>query len=289
MVTKPHTSTATPPVLSADMTLHDSELLVADLVKMTDYYSKSVGLEIIKQTKTQVTLGYNGQVIIRLVAKPSLPFAAPNEAGLFHNAILYESRAELANTLLNMLRTTPELYTGAGDHLVSEAFYFNDPEGNGVEIYYDRPRETWQWQDGMVEMDVLYIDPVQYIKDYSDEKVSDTNKVIGHIHLKVGNIGKARQFYEGVLGFAVTTSMPGALFVAIGGYHHRIGMNTWLSAGAGPRKKTLGYSNVIITLDSPIDITALIERLDAAKIIYTYKNDVLRVADPWNNDLSFTA
>lgn len=275
------------PILSADIVLHDSELLVADLHKMTTFYHEGVGFDIIEKTDTWVSLGDGDQVIIRLLSRPALSFAAQSEAGLFHNAILFASRAALASTLLRMLQTVPELYTGSGNHLVSEAFYFNDPEGNGVEAYYDLPRETWQWDDGIVKMDTLYIDPVKYINDNAALTL-ETDKRIGHIHLKIGDVDKARVFYVDTLGFSVTASFPGALFVAVGGYHHRIGMNTWLSDGAGPRKKTLGYSNVVMTLANEKDIQDLKERLDQAAIDYTYQDGFLRVSDPWKNDLTFT-
>src|SRR5690606_28037910 len=143
-------------------------------------------------------------------------------------------------------------FTGSADHLVSLAFYFDDPEGNGVELYWDRPREEWRWQDGSVAMDTLPLDPNGFIAEHrvAPGDLAATGAVaatgaaaapgsaaasIGHVHLKVGNIDVARAFYVDTLGFEVTVgSWPGALFASAGGYHHHLGMNAWQSRGAGP-------------------------------------------------------
>jgi catechol 2,3-dioxygenase len=170
---------------------------------------------------------------------------------------------------------------------VSEAFYFNDPEGNGVELYFDRPSETWQWSNGHVAMDTLYIDPVAYINVNASE-YNESDKKLGHVHLRVGDISEARRFYVTLLGFDITASFPGALFVSIGGYHHHIGLNTWMSAGAGLRMPSLGLSDIKITLASADDVSHLAARLEASMYPFQYKQGVVHVADPWGNGLIFT-
>ncbi|RYF27332.1 MAG: hypothetical protein EOO17_06255 [Chloroflexi bacterium] len=165
-------------------------------------------------------------------------------------------------TLINR-KLVPQTFTGTGDHLVSEAFYFNDPEGNGLELYYDRPQTSWQWQDGQIKMDTLYIDPVHYINTHASEK-SGAQRKLGHVHLKIGDIQSAEEFYVKMLGFDVTARVPGALFISVGGYHHHIGLNTWISKGAAKRTPTLGLSEVTITLDTSHDVNKLAVRIEAA-------------------------
>ncbi len=175
------------------------------------------------------------------------------EAGLFHTALLFDTQADLAATVLSAAQFDGSLFTGSSDHLVSEAFYFNDPEGNGIELYFDRPRDTWKWNGDTIAMDTIYLDPNDYLnKHLNEQAVSElrtTRAGIGHVHLQVGDVPMAEKFYVDTLGFAKTTSFHGqALFVSAGGYHHHMAMNVWNSRGAGPRKDTLGLGEVLITV-----------------------------------------
>lgn len=273
--------------LSSDLSISPSQLFVADIAAMKVFYSDAVGLDVLESSPSRMLLGHDSTAIIELIAKPKLAHAGPQEAGLFHNAILFSSRSALSRSAGEVLLKQPKLFTGTGDHLVSEAFYFNDPEDNGVELYYDRPRDSWQWQDGHVLMDTLYIDPVQYIYAHANEKI-DPAKKIGHVHLRVGDINQARKFYVDTLGFAITANVPGALFVSVGGYHHHIGLSTWLSQGAGTRTPTLGLGTVQITLQSQSDLTALANRLESASVTSNDHHGAIVVADPWGNTLEFT-
>lgn len=273
-------------LLTASLKLAPSTLYVADLAGMTKFYNIHAGLEILERSDSSVLLG-NGQVAaIRLVSKPKLAHAGPREAGLFHNAIVFDSRGQLARTVGTLVTNTPKLFSGTGDHLVSEAFYFNDPEGNGVELYFDRPADTWQWINGYVAMDTLYIDPLKYIQSYASE-AGASDKKLGHVHLRIGNIADARYFYIDLLGFDVTADLGSALFVSIGGYHHHIGLNTWQSAGAGMRSETLGLSNVTIMLQNDNDLSMLTRRLEQADYSFSYRSGVVYVTDPWGNKFIF--
>jgi catechol 2,3-dioxygenase len=274
--------------LSTSLQLAPSELYVADLQNMSAYYRELVGLQVLESSADSTTLGQNQTPIIKLIAKPKLAYASPKAAGLFHNAILFESRGELARTTGNLIVGLPQLFTGTGDHLVSEAFYFNDPEGNGLELYFDRPSEHWQWQNGHIVMDTLYIDPLKYIESNASEEATKSKK-LGHVHLKVGDIGEARRFYVDLLGFDITAVMPGALFVSIGGYHHHLGLNTWMSNGAGARLPALGLSDVTITLSSGADVSSLSQRLESAGYEFQYLHGKVTVADPWLNTLTFSS
>lgn len=274
-------------ILTTSLKLSPSELYVSDLSEMTRYYRDVVGLSVLESTHDTTTLGHHNTSVIKLIAKPKLAYASPRSAGLFHNAIVFDSRGDLARSAGNTISQAPQHFVGTGDHLVSEAFYFNDPEGNGLELYFDRPQDTWQWQNGRIKMDTLYIDPLEYI-DKNASGTPGTHKRLGHVHLKVGDITEARKFYVSVLRFNITATVPGALFVSIGGYHHHLALNTWLSEGAGPRKRTLGLSEISLALDNSKDIDRLAVRLEAAKYPFVLSGDMLRVSDPWGNVLQFS-
>lgn len=275
-------------ILTDSLSIAPSSLAVADLSKMAQFYHEHVGLDILEQSPGHVLMGKDHTAIIELIAQPKLAFAGPHDAGLFHNAILFSSQGDLSRTVGNIITNVPQLYSGTGDHLVSEAFYFNDPEGNGLELYYDRPRETWIWEDGQVKMDTLYIDPIGYVQNYASER-STNDKKIGHIHLKVGDIIRARKFYVDLLGFDITADIGSALFISIGGYHHHIGLNTWLSLGAPKRDTTLGLAAVEISLSTEDNVSKLATRLEAADYPFRHMHGQLHVADPWGNTLIFTA
>jgi catechol 2,3-dioxygenase len=274
-------------ILTDALSIAPSSIAVADLQKMVQFYQTHVGLDILEQSPTRALLGKDHIAIIELIARPKLAFAPPHSAGLFHNAILFSSRGDLSRTVGNIITHVPQLYSGTGDHLVSEAFYFNDPEGNGLELYYDRPRETWTWENGQVKMDTLYIDPIGYIQNYASERTT-ADKKIGHIHLKVGDIIRARKFYVDLLGFDITADVGSALFISIGGYHHHIGLNTWLSLGAPKRDTTLGLAAVEIKLSSEANVSKLATRLEAAAYPFRHTHGQLQVNDPWGNALIFT-
>lgn len=273
--------------LSNSLLINPSQLYVRDLEKMSQFYRDQVGLQTLETTDSRILLGHDQTAVMELVEKTQLTYANPHSAGLFHNAILFASRGTLSRTVGDLIVKSPQLFTGTGDHLVSEAFYFNDPEGNGLELYFDRPSDTWQWNDGQVVMDTLYIDPLGYINQHASETAT-ADKKLGHVHLRIGDIRQARDFYISLLGFNVTADMGSALFISIAGYHHHIGLNTWLSQGAGKRTPTLGLSDVTITLENNTDVTNLANRLEQASYPFTFAQGRLLVSDPWGNSLVFT-
>src|SRR5690606_9060540 len=136
-------------------------------------------------------------------------------------------------------------FVGSSDHLVSQAFYFDDPEGNGIELYWDRDRTEWSWTHGQVEMATLFLDPNQFLRDHLSERGLDApttlgGATVGHGHLSVGAVGTAGSSYVDTLGFEATASLGSqALFVSAGKYHHHMAMNVWNSRGAGRRQRTL--------------------------------------------------
>lgn len=282
------TSTATPGAAPDDTRMDTVELLVHDLDAMTAYYQQAVTLDVLDQSGDTALLGRGSQQIMRLRQQRDLPTAAPRSAGLYHTAILFQDQRQLAASLASMAQHVPQTYTGSADHLVSEAFYFTDPEGNGLELYHDRPRDQWQLlPGGGVQMASLPLDPNGFLRTWLDEDaaVAGDTATIGHVHLQVGDIPTARRFYVDVLGFDVTADLGSALFVSAGGYHHHIGMNTWQSAGAGPRAAALGLGDVRIVVPTRDDVESIADRIRSHGIAGTDDGRALRLADPWGTSL----
>lgn len=271
-------------VLAPDLHIKPSSLFVKDLAKVGAFYRDVVGLDVLVDTKSRQLFGRGGVPIIELVSKPEYDNAPVRSAGLFHNAIVYFSRADLARTVLSVIQRAPESYEGSADHLVSEAFYFHDPEGNGLELYFDRPREEWEWAGGQVKMATLPLDPQQYILSNLSADTSSKG-ALGHVHLRVGDIPSARAFYVDTLGFDVTADMGEALFVSVGGYHHHMAMNTWMSKGVDARDPALGLAEVRLIVPSDGSVDSLANRLESRKMEYRLQDDGIRVADPWGNNL----
>jgi len=226
-------------------------LWVADLDTMIRYYREGVGLQLLSHVGNRAVLGFKDIEILILEHKPMMKHASPHEAGLFHTAILFPSQAALAKAVASVARQYPGNFTGSADHLVSKAFYFNDPEGNGVELYWDRDRSEWSWVHGSIEMDTIFLDPNQFLSEHLTDSPVEEDKKVGHVHLSVGSIPAAEEFYVKMLGFERTMSWgDAAIFVSAGGYHHHMAMNTWRSKGAGKRQLALGLGKVEIVLDS---------------------------------------
>lgn len=240
-------------------------------------------------TSSHVILGDGKIPVLELISKPEYKNSPVRSAGLFHNAIVFASQAQLAKTIFNIIQTAPWSYEGSADHLVSEAFYFHDPEDNGLELYFDRPRQDWKWNNGSIEMATNYLDPQQYIINHIRTKDTALSAELGHVHLRVGDVATARKFYIDQLGFDITFDMGTALFVSVGGYHHHMAMNTWQSQGASKRDPSLGLAEIKLILPNDGSIDRLANRLSSDKLAYSENGGNLHVADPWNNQLVFTA
>lgn len=269
-------------------------LLVADLDAMTRYYRDAVTLQVLTANGDTVTLGRAGRAVVVLRHEPALRHAAPGAAGLFHTAILFETQAALAAALYSVARHAPGTFTGSGDHLVSQAFYFTDPEGNGVELYWDRAGTEWSWVHGQVEMATLYLDPNRFLQEHLSEEALAGSTArdaasVGHVHLSVGDVATARAFYVDALGFDTTFAMgDSALFVSAGGYHHHMAMNVWNSRGAGPRMPALGLGRVDLTLPGTDSLGELGERLRHHGFSVRDDGRTLAFDDPWNNAILAT-
>lgn len=262
-------------------------LWVADLDLMIRYYRDGVGLDLLSHQGSRAVLGFAHEEVVILEHKPGMKHASPHEAGLFHTAILFPSESALARAVYSVATKYPGTFTGSADHLVSKAFYFNDPENNGVELYWDRDRSQWSWVHGTIEMDTLFLDPNEFLREHLTENEVDPYKKVGHVHLSVGSIPAAEDFYVRMLGFEKTMNWGGqALFVSAGGYHHHMAMNTWRSKGAGKRQLALGLGNVEIVLQNQDQVLETQDRLNFHKLDSTFESGVAKVLDPWGNQIS---
>ncbi len=269
------------------------ELRVEDLGTMLAYYRDALALDQIDDAGSVVTLGRHGVPTVVLKETKGLPHWRKNQAGLYHTAVLFDSREGLAAAVLRAAQATPDRFTGSADHLVSEAFYFDDPEGNGVELYFDRPRESWSVApDGTIAMAVDPLDPNRYLQDHLTEKEVENPSAparIGHVHLQVGDIAAAKDFYVDALGFEIKATYHGALFVSAGGYHHHLGLNTWNSAGAPERASTLGLGTMDVVVPDAESVGALRERLAFHRIEAADDGKTLRFRDPWRSEIRVTS
>jgi catechol 2,3-dioxygenase len=284
--------TTTDDVLAAGTAMGAVTLRVADLDAMIRYYRDGVTLDLLAQEGGLAVLGRGTTPVVLLEHAPELRHAAPGSAGLFHTAVLFESEADLAAALYSVATRYPGTYTGSADHLVSNAFYFTDPEGNGVELYWDRDRSLWQWANGRVVMDSLRLDPNAFLSEHLTEAALETAShrpgSVGHVHLSVGDVPTARAFYVDALGFAVTANLGSALFVSAGGYHHHMAMNVWRSKGAGLRAPARGHGQVHIEVPSADELAAVSRRLRDHGVETRDDGRTVGLDDPWGNRIELS-
>ncbi len=261
-------------------------LKVANMERSLKFYTQVIGLELFKQDGNTAVLGAGDRPILLLEEVPGATRLARNVTGLYHAAILFPTRHSLAIKIQQLLRMNYPF--GYGDHLVSEAFYLDDPDANGLELYADRPRSTWKWIGTQVQM---ASDPVDMDSLFAEIKPNDpalnnpaapAGTKLGHMHLRVGNISKARAFYHDVLGFDIVAHMPSALFVSAGGYHHHIGMNVWESNGGKPTpENSAGLREFSISLPDQAELDRLTAQIETAGISVERNGDSALVLDPF--------
>jgi catechol 2,3-dioxygenase len=284
------TSVPAAPAIAADTSLGAVSLTVSDLARSRAFYEGALGLSVREADDGTLAFGASGGTdLVRLHGDASAPVLDRRATGLFHLAILFPTRLDLAHALARLAQARWSL-DGVADHLVSEALYLSDPDGNGIELYRDRPRQEWSYPDGQLQMATLPLD----IRDLADELdaadgpqgTAPAGTVIGHVHLQVADIPDAEAFYHGVLGFDVTTrGYPGALFVSAGGYHHHLGLNTWHSAGSGPAAPgAVGLRSYEVILPGRAELERVVDRVRAAGLsVQAAGEDSTAVRDPSGN------
>lgn len=284
---RPESTTIAAYTLPAATTLGRVTFRVRDLDAMVAFYTSVLGMDIIERGDGEATLGADGHVLLHLRQVVNAVAPADNNTGLYHAAFLLPTRADLARFVRHLAENRVRF--GYADHLVSEAFYLNDVEGNGLEVYRDRPRSEWKWQDGRVEMANAEIDFDSLFAEIVVDPVwrgMPAGSTLGHMHLKVGDVAQAKAFYHTLFGFDVVADWSSALFVSAGGYHHHLGLNMWHSRNghAAPAHAT-GLDSFDVILPTAADRDALVARLrdGSAKLS---EQDGLPVAhDPWDNRL----
>jgi len=265
-------------------------LTVADLARSRAFYETALGLAVRDGDDGALAFGVpGGPDLVRLHGDASAPALDRRATGLYHLAVLFPSRLDLAHALARLAQAHWSL-DGVADHLVSEALYLSDPDGNGIELYCDRPREEWSYADGQLQMATLALD----VRSLADELAAadgpqltvPAGTVMGHVHLQVASVPDSEAFYHGVLGFGVTTrGYPGALFVSAGGYHHHLGLNTWHSAGSGPAAPgAVGLRSYEVVLPDHAELDRVLDRVrDAGLSLDVRGEDSAAVRDPAGN------
>lgn len=264
-------------------------LQVADLSRSLSFYVQTLGLRMVTHDAGRATLAAHGddRVLVELHERPGIRPAGRGLLGLYHFAILLPDRPSLGRFVRHLADTGAR--AGAGDHLVSEAFYLTDPDGLGIEVYADRPRDTWHRLGRELMLATDPVDVAGLVAAAGDAAWSGmpAGTVIGHVHLHVGNLEDAAAFYSEALGFdRMTWRYPGALFLGADGYHHHLGTNTW--AGSGARSPAEGDARLLewtIELPRAQDVSAARQSLMAAGYPpeaagTTGETEVLAV-DPW--------
>lgn len=257
--------------------------------RLVAFYRDRIGLDVLAEGEASV-LGAGGRPLVEVLDRPGAPPAPRRAPGLFHMAIRVPDRASLAARLLALYGAGLRL--GASDHLVSEALYVDDPDGNGVEIYRDRPRAEWPVEpDGSIAMQTLPLDLnalAREAKAAGGPAPAGTD--MGHVHLKVNDLDAAQRFWVDTVGLAITARYPGALFLSADGYHHHVGLNVWHSAGASvPAPGTAGLDHFTLSL-APDAFAGLVARLSAAGGAMRDASDgALRITDPSGNAVAFRA
>lgn len=267
-------------------------LKVIDLKGMIQFYTETIGFELLAESEIEASLGTNGKTLLKLETFDGMTPKEQRFAGLYHYAILLPSRKELGKILIHLHNQGIRL--GSSDHLVSEALYLSDPEGNGIEIYRDREPEEWDWEGNHVKMAVDPLDAQGVIGAAQDSgevwSGMPAETVMGHIHLHVSHLVDAQKFYVDGLGFEVLTEMGGqALFLGDQKYHHHIGLNVWNGIGipALP-EKTAGLHYYTLILEDEAKRQGLIERLRNQGVAINEHAAYIEVKDPAGNAIRLT-
>ncbi len=266
-------------------------LTVADLDISLPFYQQALGFKIHRRERNTVHLGAGDGDILVLTASPDAP--RPGRAtGLYHFAVLVPNRRELARVLKRLMETETRVQ-GFADHHVSEAIYLADPDGNGIEIYRDRPREQWHDSRGQFFMGTEMLDIGELMTELEGHEAEwqglAQGTVLGHMHLKVADIARARAFYVGVLGFDEMMNLGSAGFVSAGGYHHHLGYNIWESRAAPPPSRdAIGLRYFVIRLPNAEEFERVVGRVRGSGMDLEETDAGLLVRDPSDNGLVLT-
>ncbi len=274
--------------------IHSLSLRVRDLEKMTYFYNAVIGLDVLGTEPNQTTLGKDGKLLISLIKRPDDDLDNPTTAGLYHTAFLMPTRTDLGRWLI-MAYMNGVPFTGFADHSVSEALYLNDPEGNGIEVYADRPHQNWQWADNRVVMGSAQLDLDNLVEGLPEDAElpysAPSGFRIGHVHMRVGDTQLAQDFYVKASGLDLTALIgnESAAFFSNGRYHHHIGANIWQSRNAGQRPQNMsGLEDAAFSIQPGL-MDGLRQRLKAHGSDTQESGSTIETLDPWGTKIRFIA
>ena len=273
---------------AAPLRIGQVTLRARDARRLGAFYSQALGLALRAESADRVVLGTAERALVTILLVPTATPRNRAEAGLFHTAFLLPRRADLAHWLAHALDLGLKL-EGASDHAVSEAIYFSDPEGNGIEIYTDRPTADWH-SGGRLRMTTQPLDGQDLLRARTGTWTGfPPDAMIGHVHLQVGDTATAEGFYRDILGFDLSTRYPGASFFGSGGYHHHLAANVWNSRRAGAR--TAGATGLVSVevIATPQAREGIVARLAAAGLATDSTDGALWVSDPWGTGIALAA
>ena len=259
---------------------------VTNLESAITFYQNIIGFKVLEQTERKVVLTADGKTGLLTLEQPVDVIAKEGRtSGLYHFALLLPTRADLSVFLRNLLQTGYKF--GASDHIVSEALYITDPDGNGIEIYRDRPSSEWTWSNGEVSMASDPLNGESLLAESDSEwRGLPADTIMGHIHLHVSDLQKAEEFYMKGLGFTIVSHYPQAIFIATGGYHHHIALNTWQGVGAPtPKKNSVGLNWYTLVFPSEEARGKVIEQLREIGASVQVENDLFVTVDPSGNKI----
>jgi catechol 2,3-dioxygenase len=278
-------STTRQATLPGSLRLGPVYLTVTDLARSIAFYESAIGLRLARREGSEAALGAGGEDLLVLIEEPGAR-PAGRHAGLYHYALLYPSRLELARAAQRLIATQTPV-SGASDHKISEAIYLPDPDGNGIELAADRSREHWgDLSDptalgGPEPLDMVSL--LALVEGTEPPAQAPGELRMGHVHLHVGDVEGALRFWRDLIGFEVMTRFPSAAFVAAGGYHHHLGLNTWRGEGVPPMPEgSVGMRHWTIVLD-PAAVAAVRERVVAGGVPAEDRPDGFLARDPWDN------
>ena len=269
-------------------------LTVSDLDRAVAFYQDALGLKIARREAATATMGAGGEDLVVLTEEPGARRAG-RHAGLYHLALLHPSREELARAAMRLAVTRTPI-EGASDHGVSEAIYLPDPDGNGIELYADRPEGRWP-APGPGERVRMVTEPLDLdgllgsAAGEEPRRHADPGLVVGHLHLHVGDLGRGLAFYRDLVGFEPMVLFPNAAFVSAGGYHHHLGFNTWRGEGVpAPPRGTVGLRHWTVVLPDAEAVASVRDRMEAAGVPVEDREDGATVVrDPWGMAMALVA
>jgi len=276
------TSGTKQPTLPAALTLGGLDLIVRDLTRSVDWYRRVLGLVPMGVGGGRAALGDGTSTVVTLHEDSDAP-TDRRSAGLYHYALLFPSRVELARAAVRLVAMRQPI-EGASDHRTHEAIYLRDPDDIGIELAADRPREMWP-QDMGYSSGPAPLDVVDLLAGVQDEEPSETvgpGLTVGHVHLHVGDTGEATRFYRDALGFGVTADLGSAVFFAAGDYHHHVAANVWRGVGIGRQPSgVVGLRHWRVRMPTRDDVEELRDRLHAEGHGTDEHDDGFIIRDPW--------